>query len=99
MTRLSGWCMAAPGARVPHGQCRDLTCPCDCHLDINGDLTATVHYALPLDRPTWHPRPDQVIRVHHNGDDTRARVTHLEWIDDHRCTFTLEPLTPEDIPA
>jgi hypothetical protein len=31
MTTASGWCLAAPGARVPHEQCRASVCGCPCH--------------------------------------------------------------------
>jgi hypothetical protein len=32
MTLLAGWCMAAPGAEIPHApHCRSLTCTCWCH--------------------------------------------------------------------
>lgn len=27
----SGWCTAAPGARIPHEACRFALCTCDCH--------------------------------------------------------------------
>jgi hypothetical protein len=28
---LSGWCSAAPGARVVHTGCRAIICTCECH--------------------------------------------------------------------
>jgi hypothetical protein len=30
-TTRSGWCFAAPGARVPHRWCRSEICTCECH--------------------------------------------------------------------
>jgi len=27
----SGWCTAAPGARIPHERCRSVICGCPCH--------------------------------------------------------------------
>jgi hypothetical protein len=31
MSTLGGWCMAAPGARVPHVGCTFALCSCECH--------------------------------------------------------------------
>lgn len=35
--RLSGWCMAAPGARKKCAGCRMDVCQCDCHAPKEGD--------------------------------------------------------------
>jgi hypothetical protein len=33
----SGWCQAAPGARVPHEACRFELCTCHCHEAEEGE--------------------------------------------------------------